>query len=88
MFPPGQRRIGYPQVFRGFENVAPVASFVAQRRVLVEDAAVDTAAQVLDESPENSPVQPADPAVKVELDPCHSSLPSRVRKAVLHLFAS
>src|SRR5215208_1228741 len=86
--PTGPAQDRYPQVFRCFENVVPVASFVAQRRILVEDATVDTATQVLDKAAENLAVQPADPAVEVELDLGHPSLLSRVCEAVLHLFAS
>src|SRR5215204_1337192 len=79
--PTGPAQNRYPQVFRGFENVTPVASFVAQGRVLVEDAAVDTTTKVLDEPPEDPSVQPADPTVEVELNPCHPSLLSESRFA-------
>jgi hypothetical protein len=79
--PTGPAQDRYPQVFRGFENVTPVASFVAQGRVLVEDAAVDTTDKVLDEPPEDSSVQPADPTVEVELNPCNPSLLSGSRFA-------
>src|SRR5215208_3608605 len=78
--PTGPAQDRYPQVFRCFENVVPVASSVAERRILVEDATVDTATQVLDKAAENLAVQPADPAVEVELDLGHPSLLSRVRE--------
>src|SRR5918995_234929 len=72
--PTGPAQDRYPQVSCGLENVAPVASFITQRRVLVEDTTVDTATQVFDKSPEDSSVQPSGLTVEVELDPGQSSL--------------
>jgi hypothetical protein len=45
---------------RGVEDVAPEAARVAQRRALVVDAAVDAAAQVLDELAEDARVNGAE----------------------------
>src|SRR5215210_2267206 len=80
--PTGPAQDWYPQVFRCFENVAPVASFVAQGRAFVEDATVDAAAKVLDKSPEYPSVQLADPSVRIDLDPGQPLLLSRFAKAL------
>src|SRR5215212_963472 len=70
----GPAKDGYVQVLGGFEHIPPVAPFIAKRRVLVEDTAVDAASQVLYKAAEDPPVQRTDRAVGVNLDPRHPLL--------------
>src|SRR3954451_15852336 len=56
------------ELLRAFEDVAAEAVAVGKRRFLVEDAAVDAAAQVLDEISVDQRVDVADDALGVDLD--------------------
>ena len=58
------------------QHVAAEAALVGERRALVEDAAVDAAAEVLDEVAEDPAVDATDLAVEVDRDPGHARVPS------------
>ena len=64
---------GDPKRADRVQHVAPEPARVAQGRALVEDAAVDAAAEVLDEVAEDPPVHGADPAGEVDRDPGHGA---------------
>jgi hypothetical protein len=66
--PPQDRNAQRPG---GVEDVAPEAALVAERRALVVDAAVDAAAQVLDELPEDARVHGAQTPRQVDADAIH-----------------
>jgi hypothetical protein len=67
---PAQQR--HAQSLGRVEHVAPESVLVGLRRVLVEHAAVNASAEMLDEAPEDTRVDAADHAVLVDLDAGHA----------------
>ena len=66
--PPGQRSWVTLRLLGGIEHVGAVALRVGELRALLEDAAVDAAAEVLDEVAVELGVDVADGALGVDLD--------------------
>src|SRR5215831_18690435 len=62
---------GHAERTDGVEHVLPEAARVAERRALVEDAAVDTTAEVLDEVTEDATVDVADAPMQIDADARH-----------------
>ena len=65
------------------QHVPPEAARIAERRALLEDAAVDAAAEVLDEVAEDPPIHGADPAGEVDarcraMEPLRGGAPGTV----------
>ena len=69
----GPAQDGYAQRPHRVEHVAPEPSLVAEGRALLEDAAVDAAADVLDEVSKDSPVHRADLPIQVDSNRGHGS---------------
>jgi hypothetical protein len=69
----GPAQDGYAQRPHRVEHVAPEPSLVAERRSLLEDAAVDAAADVLDEVSKDPPVHRADRPIQVDSNRGHGS---------------
>ena len=71
--PARQPEHGDPKRADRVQHGAPEPARVAQRGALVEHAAVDAAAEVLDEVAEDPRIHGADPAGKVDRDPGHGA---------------
>src|SRR5712691_786288 len=68
---PGPAEHGHPEGTDRLQHVAAVAALVAQGRSLLEDAAVDAAAEMLDEVSKDAAVHAAHATIQVDADPRH-----------------
>src|SRR5947209_699546 len=64
---------GYAERADRLQDIEPVAARVAQGGALLEDSAVDAAAEMLDEVSEDAPIHAADAAIQVDADPGHGA---------------